>query len=131
MKLSEYRKEYYSLSAKASDVARQLAFAGIALIWIFKQDARPFPIIPRPLLLPSLLLAAALAADLLHYITATCIWGNFQWRKEKNKKQEEPDPELKAPRFYNWPALILFCLKLIFVAAAYCFILKYSFNCWW
>ena len=36
MKLSDYRETYYEFSGKASDVTRQLAFAGIAIVWIFK-----------------------------------------------------------------------------------------------
>ena len=36
MKLSEYKKTYEDFSGKASNVVRQLSFAGIAVIWIFK-----------------------------------------------------------------------------------------------
>ena len=36
MKLRNYRQTYYDYSGKASDIARQLSFAGIAIIWIFK-----------------------------------------------------------------------------------------------
>lgn len=35
MTLSDYLASYYELSGKASDVSRQLAFAGIAVIWVF------------------------------------------------------------------------------------------------
>lgn len=131
MKLSEYRKTYYELSAKASDVSRQLAFAGIAIIWIFKLDSKPIPIIPQSFLLPTILLACALACDLLHYIVGTFIWGNFQWRKEKEKKDGETDPDLIAPRYLNQPILVLFSLKLFFVTVAYYFIIKYIVICWW
>jgi len=131
MKLSEYRKIYYDLSSKASDVARQLAFAGIALVWLFKQDAKPIPIIPSSLLLPTALLACALAFDLLQYIFGAFIWGNFQWRKEKNKNTTNKDPDLSAPRCYNWPALSFFSLKLISIVIAYFLIIKFVFNSWW
>jgi hypothetical protein len=131
MKLSEYRKTYYDLSAKASDVARQLAFAGIAIIWIFKLDSKPIPVIPKQLIMPAALLACAFASDLLHYIVATFIWGNFQWRKERKKKDGETDPDLIAPRCLNWPGLGFFSLKLLFVALAYYFIIKYIIICWW
>ena len=131
MKLSDYRNHYYNLSAKASDVARQLAFAGLAIIWIFKLDSKPIPAIPKPLLIPAALLVCALASDLLHYIFATAIWGNFQWRKERKKKDGETDPDLIASRFLNWPGLGLFSLKLFFVSAAYCFIIKYTIISWW
>jgi len=130
MKLSEYRKTYYDLSGKTSDIARQLAFAGIALVWLFKQDTKPIPTIPKPLLLPTALLACALASDLLHYAIATLIWGNFQWRKEKDKNVDE-DPNLSAPRYYNYPALTFFTAKLLFVIIAYLLIISYIFYCWY
>ena len=36
--LKDYRADFYTFTGKASDITRQLAFAGIALIWIFKTD---------------------------------------------------------------------------------------------
>jgi hypothetical protein len=39
VKLSEYADVYAELSGKASDAARQLAFAGLALKWLFR-DAK-------------------------------------------------------------------------------------------
>ena len=35
-KLSEYKNDYYYFTGKLSEINRQIAFAGIALIWIFK-----------------------------------------------------------------------------------------------
>jgi len=35
MKLKEYKADFYELSGKASEINRQIAFAGIAIIWIF------------------------------------------------------------------------------------------------
>jgi len=36
MKLAQARGHYEYFSGKASDISRQLGFAGIALIWVFK-----------------------------------------------------------------------------------------------
>jgi len=38
MNLQDYRDDFYTYSGKASDISRQLAFAGIAIIWIFKKE---------------------------------------------------------------------------------------------
>ncbi|MDP8217159.1 MAG: hypothetical protein P9M03_00325 [Candidatus Theseobacter exili] len=130
MKLSNYRETYYILSGKASDVARQLAFAGIALVWIFKQEARGIPEIPTNLILPSALLASALAFDLLQYIWASAIWGGFQKYHEKKRGEEEKDPDLIAPNWFNWPTLTFFWFKLVFVITAYFLIIKYILSCW-
>ncbi len=83
MKLSEYRETYYEFSDKASAAARQLAFAGIAVIWIFRIEQEAGVGIEPDLLLPLALLALSLAFDLLQYITATFVWGLFQWHQER------------------------------------------------
>ena len=36
-KLSEFKEDYYHFTGKLSDINRQIAFAGIALIWVFKK----------------------------------------------------------------------------------------------
>lgn len=52
MRLSQIREAYEELSGKLSDVNRQLAFAGIGIIWIFKITDDHSPIIPNELLEP-------------------------------------------------------------------------------
>ena len=130
MKLSDYRNTYYEFSGKASDVARKLAFAGIALIWIFKIEAKPTPKIPDQLLLPSALLALTLAFDLLQYISATCIWGIFQWYHEHKLNDTSKDPALDSPSLLKWPQFIFFVLKLCTILLAYLFITKYAWSIW-
>jgi hypothetical protein len=36
MKLQKARDTYYEYSGKLSDITRQLSFAGIAIVWIFR-----------------------------------------------------------------------------------------------
>lgn len=43
MKLKKIQEQYYLQTTRASDVARQLAFAGIAAIWVFKTDSSTGP----------------------------------------------------------------------------------------
>jgi sugar/nucleoside kinase (ribokinase family) len=50
MKLSEVRDAYETLSGKASEIARQLSLAGIAVIWIFKSGTDQAPSIDQHLL---------------------------------------------------------------------------------
>src|SRR3989442_1239067 len=120
MKLSDYRKDYYEFSGKASEVARQLAFAGIAIVWVFTGTEKGLG--PRPdthLVLALALFALALGFDLLHYISATVIWGSFQWREDRKLKNPQEDPHLAAPAYYNYPQLAFFVLKLTTVTVAY------------
>jgi hypothetical protein len=46
-----YRQDFYDFSGKASDASRQLAFAAIAVIWLFKTDTTSGqPTIPHGLI---------------------------------------------------------------------------------
>ncbi len=126
MKLKDYRDTYYGLSAKASDVSRQLSFAGIAFIWIFKSEKGGSLSISPDLLWPALLFAGALALDLMHYVLGSLIWGVFaRYREYKGNKDED---ELDAPAYFNWPTLFCFWAKVIFVVTAYVLVLEYVYT---
>ena len=131
MKLSAYKEDYYWYSGKASDVARKIAFAGIALIWVFKMDADPVPRIPADLLLPAALLAIALGLDLLHYMAGAGIWWGFHWWHERKLKDPSAeDPELAHGYGLVAPLHTLFVVKLACVVAAYYRLASYAWRTW-
>lgn len=120
MDLKDARENYNYFSAQASTVVRQLSFAGIAIIWIFSGSGEPVDVVvPQDLLVPGLLLVAALASDLLQYVAGALPWGVYQrWREWKDK----PDPFV-APRQINWPGNTFFGLKLLTASVAYLLLL--------
>ncbi|RUL68511.1 hypothetical protein [Dyella choica] len=123
MKLDDYRQTYYVFSGKASDVSRQLAFAGIALIWVLHPDKGAITTVPKALLWPALFFCCSLSFDLLHYTTSTAIWGWFSRSKERKKVKE--DAELDAPSYLNWPALFCLVIKIASNIGAYFFVFMY------
>lgn len=125
MKLSKYKDDYHEFSGKASNAARQLAFAGIAVIWIFKIGDNHRPQIPEPLLLPLILLVFTLAFDFLQYVVSSFIWGYFFRREEKKLSNISQDPVVSAPYYYNWPGKTFYRLKLFTVLLAYGFLIKF------
>ena len=124
MNLADYRAAYYELSGKASDVARQLAFAGIALIWIFHPNGANPIAVPALLVWPAALFICGLGFDLLQYMAGAFIWGAFQRYHEKRLGPENKKA-LAAPAYFNWPGILFFWSKLLFVLAAYGMLLKY------
>ena len=128
MKLSDVRQSYDYFSGRASDLARQLSFAGIAVIWVFRRETESGLAIPATLVWPALYFCAALAFDLLHYIVATIAWGTFHRINEMKLKKADADPALTAPRYINWPQTIFFLLKLVAVAIGYMLLLKYLMS---
>lgn len=128
MNLAGAREQYYSHSGKASDVARQLAFAGLGVIWIFKTSgADGVARVPAGLVCPAALIAAALGCDCLHYASASLFWGVFQRSMERELQRSRllgrtlPE-EFSAPRWINWPAIGFFGAKFLLLIAGYAFL---------
>jgi len=123
MKLKEYRKDYQEFSGKLSDNARKLAFAGIAIVWIFKQEKEDIFILPQLLKLSMLMFVITLSFDLLQYVYQTLTWGIFHRHFEKKLPNE--DSELSASKYLNWPAIIFFWTKVISLVIGYVFIIRF------
>jgi hypothetical protein len=131
MKITAFRKNYTEyFSQKASDVTRQFAFAGIALVWIFKIGGDN-PKLPDELIVPTFWFAVTLALDLFHYAFATIFWSVFCRYHEKKglkKKKPDPDPDVIAPRWINWPTNFFFYSKLSSIVIGYFIILQFIFK---
>lgn len=130
MKLSDYRQTFYDFSAKASEVSRKLAFAGIAIVWIFKTSENISPKVPIDLYLPTALLVLTLALDLLQYVSATIIWGIFQWKEERKLQDINDDPELGAHPLCKLPQNVFFLLKIISITLAYFTLSEFIWRVW-
>lgn len=124
MNRSDIREAYYEASGKASDIVRQLCFAALAVVWIFRPESPPGTVdLPPSLSWAGILAVAGLAADLLQYVYRTIAWGTFHRVKELEGVAD--DVQFKAPRSINWPSYILFGAKLVAVTAAYFAIFVY------
>ncbi|HEX8243120.1 MAG TPA: hypothetical protein VF541_06485 [Longimicrobium sp.] len=115
--LAQARESYYELSGRASDAVRQLAFAGIAVIWVFKSERNGVVSVPGELLLPGLLIVAGLFLDLLQYVVAAFLWSRFTRREER--RGAKPDDPVAAHPAINWPAIGCYYGKIFLVMAAY------------
>lgn len=126
--LHEFRTDYEELSGIASNVSRQLGFAGIAIIWIFKIDQKistSIPVLlPSDLYIAALLIAISLLLDLLQYVTGSFIWAMF-WRYKEKEPLISSDSEVEAAPWLTWPGWTLFTWKIIFMIGAFSFLLKF------
>lgn len=117
-------KEGYERSGEASDksseINRQLAFAGIAIIWVFKTDSGGRQIVPDELFLPGLLLVIGLSLDLLHYVVKSEIWYRVTRSKEK-----AGITEFTVPEWVNYPGDILYWLKVVATIIAYALLIRF------
>jgi hypothetical protein len=128
MRLSDFKQEYYEHTAKASDICRQLAFAGIAIIWVYRiTDSAKQDTIREELVLPLMLIVISLAADFMQYVWQSFIWRYF-YEKEEKKASINEDPELDAPRWYNYPTNFFFYSKILMLIGAYWFLAKFLID---
>jgi hypothetical protein len=115
LNLQSVREAYYEASGKLSDIIRQLAFAGIAVVWLFgylPNDQR----LDDNFVLPGVLIVSCLAFDFLQYVYRSAAWGIYGlWLEQTGNG----GGEFKAPGWINWPAIVLLCLKAASLAGAY------------
>ena len=123
MKLKDARDNYYYFTQKTSEIVRQLGFAGIAIVWIFKVEADGKKAIPLELTRPAWLIVLGLIIDFLHYAVASVVWGAYNRYKEKSGIDEETE-FLAFPQI-NWPTNFLFWAKIVVMAIAYFYLLRF------
>jgi hypothetical protein len=130
MKLQECRDAEVNYSKRASDIARNLGFAGLAIVWIFKQDVAGRLVVPIGLVWATVLIVIALGIDFAQYVFGALYWGRFVRQKEAelviNPGQRD---EFTNPLWYHKVVDTLFYTKLGFIAAAYVALLLYLGAC--
>ena len=126
MKLKDCLENYYYYSEKASDITRNLGFAGIAIIWLFKKNIENSLSIPSQLIPSAILIVIALSLDYLQYVVGTLLWGSYhRYKENKGTKQ---DDDFLASRYINWPALYLFWGKFICISISYVIIICFLMS---
>lgn len=112
------RSDYYS--GQSSEINRQLAFAGIAVIWVFKEERGGQINVPLALFLPGVLIVTGLAVDLLHYVIAGEIW-----RQVTRKNEQEGKDAFKVKPFINWMGDTMYWLKIALTIIAYILLIRF------
>lgn len=125
MTLKDARSAYDYSSGKLSDLVRQLSFAGIAVVWMFKTGTGGIPFDVR-LVWPLKFLVTALAFDLLHYTYASYAWSRFAHKQEREGAKDsdivKPDEKI------NWPTLFFFWGKALLCVTAYGLLLIFLWD---
>jgi len=126
MKLNQVWELSKEGTAKVSELIRQIAYAGIAIIWIFRTTNNT---ILDSLVLPAILLILALLLDLIQYISNHVKFRRLAIKtKEALGKQGIPDDKqgdfhMEIPPNFHLFSHVLFWYKIILVFASYIIIL--------
>jgi hypothetical protein len=126
MKLEKYKKKSHDYTAKASEIARQLNFAGIGIIWIVKTTFPELKLNDSLLLLPLTLIAISLICDFLQYLVGGIIWIFFYNSKIKAGISNTDDVQTTVWR--SRVLYIFYYIKFTFMFIAYFFIIKILFH---
>lgn len=122
MKLSELAAMKFEASKAASDQARTLALAGLAVVWLFagpflqlEEETQP----SQSLLGAGAAFAVALGLDLFQLVTRTiALELNYQF-KNRRLDPTHPDPEVPDTRGVNLWTGIFFYLKIVALVVGY------------
>ena len=127
MKLSEIRKDYEELSGLLSKFNRQLAFAGIGIVWLFRTtDATGTTTISPGLLTPVFCFVISFGFDLLQYLWQSYVWYIYYWYKRNSGTTEEQ--EVNEPEWPNIVAWLFFTIKVCALMSAYIHLGAYLYG---
>jgi hypothetical protein len=127
MNITDLKSAKDAYTGRASDVVRQFAFAGIAVIWLLKTTNTSAPI-PRDLIPILALFGLALACDLLQYAVSSVIWVIYY--RHKLGQHIAETTEFKEPRWITAPAYLLFIFKVVVALVAWVCLVRYLCNQW-
>lgn len=81
MKLRKYLETSRDYTEKASDIVRQLNFAGIGIVWLIFLSNKNSEISNFFILLPLITISISLLVDFLQYALGAFIWKEFYIKK--------------------------------------------------
>lgn len=122
MKLEEIRKDYERYSTNVSSLNRQLIFAGLAIIWLFRIPEKGTASIPTELVDSLFFFVFSLCSDIFQYVTQSLIWAGYYWYNKCKHRSNKKNVEKCVVNEPEWPNLLpwlLWALKIIFLGIAY------------
>lgn len=125
MTLDDLWSDVRELTGKLSDVARQAAYAGFAVIWIFKTGDATTYHLDRSLIAAGVLLALALSLDLAQYACNAALRWVHARNEEKLRGVDYKGKDITLPKRLNRIPYALFAVKVMLVAAGYVVLLIY------
>lgn len=124
MKVQELLDAYYEASGKASELSRQLAFAGIAIIWLFRVGEQSGGIqFSEALLVPLFCFVAGLALDLGQYVYKSIVWSALN--RHYWKRYQDNEAEVEVSSVFNVLTNIFFWGKIGAIVIGYILLLGY------
>lgn len=123
MKLREIRDDMYVYTGKASDIARQLCFSAIAVVWVFRVSGQP---LAELLVWVAFFAIFSLALDLFQYLYLALVWAGVNWYHRK--RGVELDDDVVVPPILAGLGWIPWFSKIATMIVAYIYLLAHLWN---
>src|SRR5688500_13649158 len=120
------QKAYADYTTQASAIVRNLAFAGIAIVWLFRYQQGDSTRLPADLARASFALVLALAFDLAQYVLGGIVWGVANSKATADGKG--PKDPIVTHRRMTWPMNYCYVTKIALVGLAYALILAFLWS---
>lgn len=108
---------------KTSDIVRQLALAGVAVIWIFRC---PNGVLPSILVWAGAAIILGMLFDLLQYGISSAIWQKFY--KQMGREGKTLDNDCSITNLLIKPSYYFFYGKIILLIISYRLIIIHAFR---
>jgi hypothetical protein len=127
--LSEWRKSQEEFTKTCSEVTRRLAYAGIAVVWIFVKVAEgPAVFLPPALMVALIFILGGLLFDYLQYAYSSAAWtiyNNYKERKMNPDHKMDAEVKYAAPACINYLNYACFWTKQLMIVIAYIIIIAF------
>lgn len=123
----ELWKSYDKYTNDLSNISRKLAFSAAALSWFFKTTKNNFP---AEILIALRLIIIFFIADILQYLLGAVfirIWTRH-YEKKKYKETGSIDGDYSKPSCLDYPAYLMWWIKIIVLLVSYIYIGLYVFK---
>lgn len=127
MNLKELTDAKNANTGKASDVVRQSVLAGVAVIWLLRNEHAVVPL-NRELLLCLFWFGLSLAADVIQYLFMSTAWVVYLWSKLAEKVGDAT--EFQEPKWVPRTGYCIFWLKIILAIVGWFFLAKHLLHAW-
>ena len=128
MKLRKYIENSRDYTEKASDIARQLNFAGIGIVGLILFSNREAEISNSFILFPLITISLSLFIDFLQYAVGAFLWKDFY--KKKNNEGISADTDVNIEEEDEWRKKrinIFYYFKFILLVISYVLIVVLLF----
>lgn len=139
MNISEAWEHYYFYTGKISDIVRTSTFAGIAIIWIFRNSNKVGELqLDTQLVLAAVLFMVTLVLDLAQYCAGALKWHSFSRMKDSECSALKSDGTIKnyddhdffAPEDINYWAMFFMVTKILPFAFGFFLVITHLFCLW-